>query len=284
MATRPCFEAATFSASPGSGTVSAVVADDQRDHVVEALLRAERGHGVEECLRPLQRLETPGEQQDAVAAEAELVTKGDRVLGVQDAQVHARLGDADAGARGAVEPHQVLGLRDAPAHQPVGGGHQASLGCRAPGVHWQPGPRLGARQRVEGLHPWDSPQLAQLLGHQAPEPVVSVNDHVLAPLTGGVGGDGSAECIDVADQVLLGQRSGRPHRQPDQPAHGRDHLFGGRPRVIAAHEDIGGDARLRQSLAQSADSEVAAPVLATAQRCQRRGVHADDRNRTGHGA
>ena len=65
-----------------------------------------------------------------------------------------------------------------------------------------------------------------------------------------------------ATRSPLGSGRGGPDGQADQPAHRGDHLLGRRERVVAAHEDVGGDAGLGKALAEPADGEVAAAVLA----------------------
>ena len=108
---------------------------------------------------------------------------------------------------------------------------------------------------------------------------MAVHNDVVAALAGGVGDHRAAERVDVRRQVALGEWPRRTDRQPHQAAHRGDHLLGGCQRVITTDEDVGGDAGLGQALAETADGQVAAPVLTAPQGTERGGVHADHRNR-----
>ena len=137
---------------------------------------------MEQRVRPLEGFEPAGEEENAVAGERELVAEARGVAGAQHAKIDTGRGNTDSCPRGAVQAHQVAGLGDAAGHQPVCARDQACLGERAPLIHGQPGPRLGARQGVEGLHPWDEPHVAELLGHQPAQPVVSMDYRVATAL------------------------------------------------------------------------------------------------------
>ena len=156
-------------------------AHGQEDPASRALLYLEalqRSDCIEQRLRPLQRLEPAAEEHDAPALQAEPPPQSCRVARRLKPAVDARLGDADAIARRAVQTDEILGLGDASSHQPVRVGDQLLLGPSADDVERKSGAGLRPRQRVERLHPRRRPALAQLSSHQPAEPIVTVHEPI----------------------------------------------------------------------------------------------------------
>jgi len=252
-----------------------------RDHhgKVAVLAACPEVHGrVEEDLRALQRLEPPGEQRDPRALETEAAAQAGAVVLSEETGIDARLGDADPISRSAIQPDEVLCLRRARGHEPVCLGSQLTLRLGTERVERQTRARLGQGQGVKRLHPRHVPRVTKAPADEATVPVVAVDGTVGPTLGCGVPDGGVAELVEQRADVLLADGLRRPHGEPNQPAQGRDQFLV-RTRSVAAHEHVGRNAPERESLAQPANREVHAAVLAAAQIRQRGRVHGDDGDR-----
>ena len=196
----------------------------------------------------------------------------------EEAGVDTGLGNADPVPRRAVQADQVLRLGGARGDEAIRLGGELTLGLRAERVQRQTGARLGQRQGVERLHPGDVPRLAELAADQAAVPVVAVDGAIRASLRCRVADRRVGEVVEQRPDVLLAERLRRSHREANQPAQRCDQLLVGTGSV-ATDEHVGGHAAERESLAQTADGEVHAAVLAAAQIRQWRRVDGDDGDR-----
>ena len=186
---------------------------------------------------------------------------GRPAAGGEAVEVDAGRDDEGAGGVGAVEPHELAGLLLGVGDEPVGLGHHLLLAD-------DPGPRLGAvadrqrlvldlREGVRGVDQRHAPPVAGEPAHLARQPVVRVDDVVVAGLVLGLLAEhGGGEGAELGGQLLLAQAlegSGAdvPHRHAGGHLDDRREVAGG-----GAGEDVDGDAAGGEALGGLDDVDV----------------------------
>ena len=118
-ARRVSLQAGAFAGAIVAGAVTAIVTGYHHREICVLAARPKLGRGIEQDLRPLERLEPAGEECHPGVFEAKAAAQcGPVVLG-EEAWIDSGLGDADAVAGRAIQPDEVLCLGRARSHQPV---------------------------------------------------------------------------------------------------------------------------------------------------------------------
>ena len=187
---------------------------------------------------------------------------------------------------GAVERAQQAGLLTGGGQDQVGAADDVGLtldpaGHLVAGGHPAP---LHQRQRVEGGHHRQRQLVLQAVGRLARQPVVGVEDLVVAPAPPDLTEHRLGELVDEPGQALLGDGRGGPGRHIEHPEVGLDRDHPGLPRVLGPGVDVAGDAGPGQGRGQRPDVDVHPPAVTDARLGHRGGVEGEDGHAPyGHG-
>src|SRR5690606_34170696 len=197
-------------------------------------LGEQHGDGAEQHVGGLEGLDASCEERDQrVLGQAEAGAGGGAAVGGAEAgEVHAGVDDGDLGGVGAVVVDELAGLLVGVGDQPVGGGDDLGLADDAGGglggvAVGQVGV-LDLGHGVHGVHQRHAPALGGEPADVAGEPVVGVDQVVVAGAVAGPGlHDAVGEGAQLGGQVLLGESLvGTGVDVPDEDAGGEVH--GGR--------------------------------------------------------
>ncbi|MGX1243553.1 hypothetical protein RKD46_004657 [Streptomyces pseudovenezuelae] len=274
-------------AEPGSqllealrlGEAAAAETADDRDEdagtQVGALVEQDR-HGAQQDVRGLQGLDAAREEGDqGVLGQAETgAGRRPAVRRAEAVEVHAGVDDGDLGGVGGVVVHEFLALLGGVGNQAVGGGDDLGLADDAGGglggvAVGQVGV-LDLGHGVHGVHERGAPALGGEPAHVAGEPVVRVDQVVVA---GAVAGPGLHHAVregaQLGGEVLLVEALvGTGVDMADQDAGG--HLDGGRKTARRrAREDLDLDVDRGEALGELDDVDVHAARVAGARLVER---------------
>ncbi len=250
----------------GFGEAAAARAADDRHDDPGAQLRAlveQDRHGPQQDVRGLEGLYAAREERDqGVLREAEAGAGGGAAVGGAEAvEVHAGVDHGDLGGVGRVVPDEFVGLLVGVGDEPVRGGDDLRLADHAGGglggvAVGQVGV-LDLGHGVHGMHQGDAPALGGEPADVAGEPVVGVDEVVVA---GAVAGPGLHHAVregaQLGREVLLGEALVGPRVDvPDEDARGE--LDRGRePARRRPGEDLDLDVDRGQALGQLHDVDV----------------------------
>jgi hypothetical protein len=238
-------------------------------------LLEEQGDRTQQHVGRLERLEPAGEQHHVrIERQPQVLTRGVSVAWTEDGEVHAGVDHLDAARVGVVQVDQLLGLDVGARDQHVRGLDDLLLpddpGRRLRGVARGERLVLHLGHRVHGVHERDPPTVARQRADLAGEPVVGVNEVVVAERLRGLGAQHLArEHAQLTRQLALGQaleRAGVDVAHRDPVVHRQDRV---ELRRGGAREDVDLDARRGQAPGELDHVDVEATGVAGAGLVQR---------------